>query len=65
MSAKPTKKDDAVATAIANAPIGEPETDEERRAVAEARARLARGERTYSQEEVEAMLAERRKQEGG
>ncbi len=53
MSAKPT---DPVLDAVANARVGEPETDEERRAVEEARASLARGERTYSQDEVEAML---------
>lgn len=43
-----------------------PETDEERRMVAEARESRARGERTYSPEEVKAVIEEmRRKQEGG
>jgi hypothetical protein len=53
MSAKPTE--DPVLEAIANAPIGEPETEEERRAVEQARADISAG-RTYSGEEVTAML---------
>ena len=52
--------------AEANAPIGKPETEEERRMVAEARASMARGERTYSSAEIKELIAEmRRKQEGG
>jgi len=57
---------DPVEEAFLNAPIGEPLTEEESRLLAEARASRARGERTYSQDEVEAMIAEmRRAQEGG
>ncbi|MBK6693606.1 MAG: hypothetical protein IPG50_15575 [Myxococcales bacterium] len=63
MTAKTTPVD-PVQAAFDNAPIGEPETDEERRLVAEARESRARGERTYTQDEVEALLAERRKREG-
>jgi len=61
MSAKTASNlvDDRVAAALANAPIdSRPESDEERRKVAEARASLARGDRTYSQDEIEAMLEE-------
>jgi hypothetical protein len=64
VSAKTTPKD-PVQEAFDNAPIGDPETEEERRLVAEARASRARGERTYTQDEIDAMLAERRKREGG
>ena len=65
MTAK-TSSVDAVEEAFLNAPIGEPLTEEESRLLAEARASRARGERTYSQDEVEAMIAEmRRAQEGG
>jgi hypothetical protein len=63
MSAKPTK--DALLETLANARLGPPPTEEEERAVAEARASLARGERTYSQEEIEAMIDEMRRQQGG
>jgi hypothetical protein len=58
MSAKPTK--DPVLEAIANAPIGEPESEHERRAVEQARADIAAG-RTYSGEEVSAMIEEWRR----
>ena len=52
--------------AFDNAPIAEPETEEERRPAAEARARRAREERAYSAAEIKAVIAEmRRKQEGG
>jgi hypothetical protein len=54
-----------VQEAFDNAPIGEPETEEERRLVAEAWAEYERTGKTYSQDEIEAMLAERRKREGG
>lgn len=63
MSANTPK--DPVQEAFDNAPIGEPETEEERRLVAEARANRARGLRSYSQDEVEGLLAERRKRERG
>lgn len=66
MSAKTTPTGDPIQEAFDNAPIGEPETEEERRLVAEARASRARGERTYSSAEIKAVIAEmRRKQEGG
>lgn len=68
MSAKPTPKErDLVAEALAKAPIDErSETDEERRKVADARAALARGDRTHTQDEIEARIAERRRRsEGG
>jgi len=46
---------DPVLEAMRNAPVDElPETEEERRMVQEARDGLARGERTYTQEEIEA-----------
>ena len=63
MSAKAsTEERDPVAEALARAPIDpRPESDDERRKVAEARAGLARGERTYSQDEIEAMLEQWRK----
>lgn len=65
MSAKTTPKD-AVQEAFENAPIGEPETDEERRMVAEAWASFERTGVTHSQEEAEAVVtALRKKQEGG
>ena len=63
MTAKTTPLD-PWAEAEANAPIGEPESEEERRMVAEARASLARGERTYSSAEIKELIQEmRRKQE--
>ena len=64
MTAKTTPAD-PVEEAFLNAPIGDPLTEEERRLLAEAHASLARGERTYSQDEVESLVAEmRRKQQG-
>ena len=63
MTAKTTSED--WAEAEANAPIGEPLTDDERRLLAEARESRARGDRSYTQAEVEALLAERRKREVG
>jgi hypothetical protein len=66
MSAKASKEDDPVALALAKAPVDTVAvSEEEARKVAEARASLARGERTYSQEEIEAMIAERRRKAGG
>lgn len=63
MSAKTTPAD-PVTAALENAPIGEPETEEERRLVAEAKASRARGEPTYSSADIKAVIAEmRRKQE--
>lgn len=53
------------AEAEENAPIGDPLSDEERSLLAEARASRARGDRSYTQAEVEALLAERRKREVG
>ena len=65
MGAKTTPVD-PVEEAFRNAPIGEPETEEERRMVAEARASRARGDRTYSSAEIKQAIEEmRRKQEGG
>ena len=64
MTAKTTPVD-PVQEAFDNAPIGEPETEEERRLVAEAWEEHARTGKTYTQDEVEAMLAERRNREGG
>lgn len=64
MSAKTSKEHDPVAAAIANAPVGEPMTEAERVALEEARASIARGDRTYTQEEIEARIAERRRQAG-
>lgn len=64
MSAKRTDRD-LVAEAIANAPLGPPPSEEEKRAVAEARARLAAGGRWLSTEEVLAAIeAKRRRDEG-
>lgn len=64
MTAKPTLTD-PVEEAFLNAPEGDPLTDEERRLLAEARESRARGARSYSQAEAEAVVAElRRKQEG-
>ncbi|MBX3260110.1 MAG: hypothetical protein KF782_10495 [Labilithrix sp.] len=62
MSAKatpaPIQKDDRdpVAAAIAQAPSGPPTTEEERAKIAEARASRARGERTYSGDEITALI---------
>ena len=56
---------DPVEEAFLNAPIGDPLSDEEHRLIADARESVAKGERTYAQDEVEALIAEmRRKQEG-
>lgn len=67
MSAKPTHEHDPVAAALAAAPLDTmPESDDERRKVAEARASLARGERTYTHAEIEVKIEKmRRRQEGG
>lgn len=64
MTAKTTPLNPA-GDAFTNAPIGEPETDEERRMVAEARASIAAG-RTRTPEQIRATIeAMRRKQEAG
>lgn len=64
MSAKPSERD-PVAEAIANAPMESPPSGEEERAVADARARIAAGERWLSTEEVLAAIeAKRRRDEG-
>lgn len=65
MTAKTTPRD-PVQEAFDNAPVGEPETEEERRLVAEAWEEHARAGKTHSQEEAEAVVeALRRKQDGG
>jgi hypothetical protein len=66
MTAKTTPSVDPVQEAFDNAPIGEPETEEERRLVAEARANFARTGRTRTPEQIRATIEEmRRKQEAG
>jgi hypothetical protein len=66
MSAKASKdKLDPVAAAIAKAPIGEPETEEERRAVDEARASIAAGRVRTTEEVLAAIHEKRRREEGG
>jgi hypothetical protein len=57
---------DPVEEAFRNAPVGEPETEEERRLVREAREEFARTGKTYSSAEIKELIQEmRRKQEGG
>jgi hypothetical protein len=68
MSAKssvPVSEKDPVEAAITHAPLGEPETDEEREKLAVARVQIAAG-RTRSADEVTAKIGEwRRRVEGG
>ena len=64
MSAKPTLGNDPVAEAFANAPVSSrPISDEERAKVSEGRAAIDAGE-VLTQEEVELMLAEKRRKKG-
>jgi hypothetical protein len=63
MSAKPTAPDpveDAVLAALGRAPVGAPETEEEQRLVAVAKA----GDRFVRAADVERMLAARARDEG-
>lgn len=65
MSAKTTPRD-PWQEAEDNAPIGDPETEEERRMVAEAREEFARTGKTYSPAEIKQAIEEmRRRQEAG
>lgn len=65
MTAKTTPVD-PVEEAFLNAPIGEPETEEERRLVAEARANFARTGKTHSHEDVLRVIEQMRlRQEAG
>ena len=71
MSAKPhpavseAEELDPVAAAIARAPIGAPMTEQERRAIEEARAEVAAGARSFSAGEITATIEDmRRRQEG-
>ena len=63
---EPTAPKGAIQDPFDDAPVGEPETEEERRLVAEAWASYQRTGKTHTQEEAEAVVATlRRKQEGG
>lgn len=65
MSAKPSLPKDPVADAIANAPVAShPTSDEERRLIEAGRAAIAAG-KVVTQEEIEARLAEKRRQQKG
>jgi hypothetical protein len=64
VTAKPTPRN-PWEESLANAPIGEPETEDERRMVAEAREEFARTGKTYSPADIKQAIEEmRRRQEG-